>query len=124
MSDINKIIQKLFSERWTKNLADAPIEDQREQLFKTLTDQAGGYWSGHTAYHLAVDGGFLIDSDSGSKKKLTTLGEMFMESMKIEREKIECWSCGAEMTLNERSENDGDCPYCGSEIELDIEAKS
>jgi len=84
MSDINKIIKKLFSERWTKNLADAPIEEQREQLFKTLTDQTGGYWSGHTAYHLAVDGGFLIDSGRRSKKKLTTLGEMFMESMKSE----------------------------------------
>ena len=33
MTDIDKIIKKLFSERWTKDLADAPIEQQREQLF-------------------------------------------------------------------------------------------
>ena len=78
---VNKIIKKLFSERWTDNLANADIEAQRSQLHKTLRNQKDGYWSGHTAYHLAVDGGFLIDSKSGSIKKLTALGEMFMESI-------------------------------------------
>ena len=78
MSDINKIISKLFKERWTENLANASIDEQRGQLFKTLQDQMRGYWSGHTAYHLAVDGGFLIDAKSNANKKLTALGEMFM----------------------------------------------
>lgn len=78
MSEINEIISKLFKERWTENLANASIEEQREQLFKTLRDQMRGYWSGHTAYHLAVEGGFLIDAKSNTNKKLTTLGEMFM----------------------------------------------
>ena len=59
MGDINKIIRKLFSERWTDNLANADIEAQRSQLHKTLRNQKDGYWSGHTAYHLAVDGGFF-----------------------------------------------------------------
>ena len=81
-SVIDKIIGKLFSERWTENLALAPIEDQRKQLFKTLRDQTNGYWSGHTAYHLAVDGGFLIDGKSNTNKQLTELGKIFMESMK------------------------------------------
>jgi hypothetical protein len=89
MSDINKIIQKLFSERWTKNLADAPIEAQREQLFKNLQNQIDGYSSGHTAYHIMVDGGFLVDSKRvriegtgmAKGKRLTILGKMFMESM-------------------------------------------
>lgn len=79
---IDKIISKLFAERWTENLAQAPIEEQRKQLFKTLTDQTRGYWSGHTAYHLAVEGGFLIDGKSNTDKKLTELGKIFMESMK------------------------------------------
>ena len=79
MSDIDKIIKKLFSERWTKNLADADIEMQKAQLRKTLTDQVNGYWSGHTAYNLAVDGGFLVDAKSGADKKLTMLGRFFME---------------------------------------------
>jgi hypothetical protein len=80
-SVIDKIIGKLFSERWTENLALAPIEDQRKQLFKTLRDQTNGYWSGHTAYHLAVEGGFLIDGKSNTNKQLTELGKIFMESM-------------------------------------------
>ena len=90
MSDINKIIHKLFSERWSGDLSNAPIEDMRAQLHKNLQNQVDGFWSGHTAYHLMVDGGFLIDSkririkDTGMAKgkKLTVLGEMFMESMK------------------------------------------
>jgi hypothetical protein len=87
MSDIDNIIKKLFSERWTENLANADIQQQREQLYKTLRDQASGYWSGHTAYYLAVDGGFLIDSkrildpltNKAKGKKLTLLGELFIE---------------------------------------------
>lgn len=82
LSDTDKIIKKLFSERWTDNLANAEIEVQRRQLYKTLRDQARGYWSGHTAYHLAVDGGFLIDAKSNTNKKLTALGQMFMDSFK------------------------------------------
>ena len=81
MSDIDKIIKKLFSERWTENLANADIEAQRIQLHKTLLDQTRGYWSGHTAYHLATEGGFLIDAKSNTYKKLTALGQMFMDSM-------------------------------------------
>jgi hypothetical protein len=90
MNDTNTIIQKLFSERWTKNLSKAPIEDMRQQLYENLQNQVDGYWSGHTAYGIMVDGGFLIDSkririkDTGMAKGkiLTVLGEMFMESMK------------------------------------------
>jgi len=81
MSDINKVIKKLYGDMWSGDLSNSPIEDQREQLHKTLTDQLNGYWSGHTAYHLAVYGGFLIDSKRDSIKVLTSFGEMFMESM-------------------------------------------
>ena len=83
-SDIDTVIKKLFKERWSADLAEADINDQREQLFKTLRDQQQGYWSGHTAYHLAVDGGFLIDSKSGTEKKLTELGKLFM-SQELEK---------------------------------------
>jgi len=79
MSDIDKIIKKLFTERWTDNLAKADIKDQKKQLYKTLKDQVGGYWSGHTAYHLAVEGGFILDAKKGTNKKLTSLGQMFVE---------------------------------------------
>ena len=90
MSDIDKIIHKLFSTRWSSDLSNSPIEDMRAQLNKNLQNQIDGYWSGHTAYHIMVDGGFLVDSkriyvDGKCKgKKLTVLGQMFMESMKNE----------------------------------------
>jgi len=88
MSEINQIIKKLFSERWTENLANADIGAQRKQLYKTLTDQINGYWSGHTAYHLAVDGGFLIDAKSGTDKRLTILGQMFIAQFTQNKETI------------------------------------
>lgn len=31
---------------------------------------------------------------------------------------LACWSCKKNMTLMQRSENDGFCPYCNVEIEL------
>lgn len=77
----DKIISKLFKQRWTENLANADISKQQEQLYKTLHNQYGGYWSGHTAYNLAVDGGFLIDSKSGKPKELTAISFDFMEIM-------------------------------------------
>lgn len=75
----DKIISKLFKDRWTEDLANADISKQQEQLYKTLHNQYDGFWSGHTAYHLAVDGGFLIDSKSGNPKELTAVGFDFME---------------------------------------------
>ena len=55
MSDIDRIIHELFSNRWAENLSKAPIEDMRKQVHKNLSNQIDGYWSGHTAYHIAVD---------------------------------------------------------------------
>ena len=86
MSDIDKIINELFSTRWSGDLRNSPIKDMRKQLQKNLQNQVDGFWSGHTAYHIMVDGGFIIDSkrkrieDTGMAegKKLTVLGEMFM----------------------------------------------
>ncbi len=88
MSDINKIIHQLFSSRWSGDLSKAPIEDMRKQLHKNLSNQIDGYWSGNAAYHIMIDGGFLIDSKRNRKpngmaegKKLTVRGQMFMDSM-------------------------------------------
>jgi hypothetical protein len=88
MSDIDKVIHKLFSTRWSYDLSNAPIEKMRSQLYKSLSDQTNGFWSGHTAYNLMIDGGFLIDSkrkyleesNKAEGKKLTEMGKLFMES--------------------------------------------
>lgn len=35
--------------------------------------------------------------------------------------RLDCWACGRTMTYSQRSENDGDCIHCGSEIDLSSE---
>ena len=37
---------------------------------------------------------------------------------------IECWACNRELSLRELSINDGDCIFCGEEIDLTIEPYS
>ena len=81
MNEIDKVIFDIFNERWVGEGALKNIDTMKAQLHKTLTDQTRGYWSGHTAYHLAVDIGFLVDGDSNTKKKLTRMGAQFMNSM-------------------------------------------
>ncbi|AUR87419.1 hypothetical protein NVP1101O_008 [Vibrio phage 1.101.O._10N.261.45.C6] len=79
MRDTDKIIDKMFNAKsW--GIPDT-IEAKRGQLHKNLTDQVNGYWSGSTAYWIMTQGGFLVDGKSSTMKKLTVLGEMFMEEM-------------------------------------------
>lgn len=54
------------------------VTEKRKQIAKTLRNQVGGYWSGHTAYWIAVNGGFLIDGKRSTDKKLTELGRQFL----------------------------------------------
>ena len=77
----DEVIYKLFSTYWVGTQQDN-LELAKKQLYKNLTDQVNGYWSGSTAYYIMTTGGFLIDGKKGTKKKLTSIGEMFMESMK------------------------------------------
>ena len=79
MSDIDKIIDRLFNaKQW--GIEDT-IEAKREKLNENLTYQVNGWWSGSTAYWIMTYGGFLVDGKSSTKKKLTKLGEMFIEQM-------------------------------------------
>ncbi|ELL8242124.1 hypothetical protein ABH649_003116 [Vibrio cholerae] len=80
LSQLDQIIHGLFSTRWSGDLRNAPIKRMREQLYKNLKDQLNGYWSGHTAYHILIDGGFIIDASTG-KKVATKLGQMFIDEM-------------------------------------------
>lgn len=77
----DEIIHKLFSTYWVGPQRD-DLELAKKQLYKNLTDQVNGYWSGHTAYYIMTAGGFLIDSKSGTNKKLTMMGELFMKETK------------------------------------------
>ena len=83
---IDSLIEPLYKARWSGDLSDAPVSEMRDQLFKTLRDQTMGYWSGHTAYNIAVDGGFLINDKKGANKRLTSLGAMFVEQEQLRKE--------------------------------------
>lgn len=82
MGEIDQVIFNLFSDRWVESnpFVTKDIDSMKKQLHKNLRDQVNGYWSGHTAYHLMVGGGFLIDAKSGTKKKLTAFGQVFMDN--------------------------------------------
>ena len=63
------------------------VEEKRKQIAKTLRDQVNGYWSGHTAYHLVVNAGFLHDAkrEVGVGKTLTAFGVAFMQNHQSKR---------------------------------------
>lgn len=82
MSDIEKLIFKMFKNNWVGEETTKNIHSMKKQLHKNLSDQIDGYWSGSTAYYIMTKGGFLIDSKSGTKKKLSSLGQMFMDEYK------------------------------------------
>ncbi|PHS20208.1 MAG: hypothetical protein COA86_02650 [Kangiella sp.] len=74
----NEKINELFDGTNFGEPTNSSVEMKRKQITKTLKDQIAGYWSGHTAYHIAVDGGFLVDAKSDADKKLTPLGLAFL----------------------------------------------
>jgi hypothetical protein len=55
------------------------VEMKRKQIAKTLQNQVDGYWSGHTAYHIVVNAGFLKDGKRSTHKELTALGVAFLQ---------------------------------------------
>lgn len=88
LSQLDQIIHGLFSTRWSGDLRNAPIKKMREQLYKNLKDQLNGYWSGHTAYHILIDGGFIVDAPKG-KKVATKLGQMFIGEMENSNDSLQ-----------------------------------
>lgn len=74
----DKFINELFDGTNFGKPTNESVDKKRQQIAKTLRDQITGYWSGHTAYHIAVNGGFLHDAKSGDTKRLTALGILFL----------------------------------------------
>ncbi len=79
-SQIDLVIHGLFTNYWTGGLRTASIDKMRAQLYKNLKDQLAGYWTGHTAYWMLVNGGFIVDAPRG-KKVLTAFGSIFKNEM-------------------------------------------
>lgn len=81
----DELIYKLFNENWIGPQRD-DLELAKETLYNGLKEQQQGYWAGHTKYYIMVQGGFLTDGKKGTNKKLTTLGEMFVEMMEQQKQ--------------------------------------
>ena len=81
MNITDKYIDDLFEGSAFDENTMSSTANKRKQLHKSLTDQINGYWSGHTAYFIMIRGGLLVDSKQGSNKRLTALGEIFMNEM-------------------------------------------
>lgn len=79
MSVTDEFISELFEGTNFGALTNGSISLKRALIKRTLQCQLDSYWSGHTAYHIVVDGGFLKDGKSNTPKKLTKLGEDFMK---------------------------------------------
>lgn len=56
------------------------VDLQRELIKKSIRNQAEGYWSGHTVYHILVHGGFIVDGKRSTNKKITALGIAILEN--------------------------------------------
>lgn len=79
----DEYLNDLFKDTAFSSAVRSSSEMQRKRLEKTLRDQVAGFWSGHTAYQIAVDGGFLKDSKRGTEKRLTKLGRTFLEQRNV-----------------------------------------
>lgn len=96
MNQIDSLILDLFKKHWHGPQSES-LELAKKQLHKNLTDQVNGYWSGHTAYFIMTHGGFLVDSkrvaipgtNKCKGKKLTAIGQMFMDSMQIKEQGVQ-----------------------------------
>lgn len=85
--DLDEYIQEAFKEYWVGDEVLKNPEKMKAQLFKNLNDQLGGFWSGHSAYLIMVNYGFLIDAKHKPRKpkNLTVLGRVFVRSYKLEQ---------------------------------------
>jgi len=78
--NLDEYIKDAFLIRWCGESVRTSLSEMKKQLHKNLDDQTKGYWSGHSAYGIMRDYGFLINEKhvNGNPKKLTKPGEMFM----------------------------------------------
>ncbi|SEG21845.1 hypothetical protein [Marinobacterium lutimaris] len=72
-------IESLFQGTNFGEQVNGSIAEKRKLLSKSLRNQLDGYWSGRTIYQIMVTGGFLHDAKSSEKKRLTQLGEAFLQ---------------------------------------------
>ncbi|WP_444886735.1 hypothetical protein [Microbulbifer sp. JMSA008] len=76
----DEYIEELFDGTNFGKKINNSTQAKREIIAKCLNNQIEGFWSGHTIYHILIDGGFLIDARTSETKRLTALGRAFLEA--------------------------------------------
>ncbi len=72
------LVNELFDGTNFGDHINSTTQGKRDLLAKTITNCSEGYWSGHTAYHIAINSGLLMDGKKGSKKRITVIGREFL----------------------------------------------
>ena len=79
-----------------------------------------GYINDTQKYNEAAKLGFIVlRFDTETVSRGTAINEIEAYLMQTGYfEKIKCYSCGKYFTLEQHRNNDGDCPFCGVEVDL------
>jgi hypothetical protein len=78
MDVTDEYINKLFIGTNFGESINNSVDEKNRLIYKTLIDLKHGYWSGHTSYHIVLNGGFIHDGKKCEPKKLTAFGDFFM----------------------------------------------
>lgn len=77
----DEFINELFiNTNFGKPINDS-IRKKKYLLGETLKHLTEGYWVGHTAFHIALDGGFIKDGKKSEPKELTAFGNAFITQL-------------------------------------------
>ena len=80
-----KITDSFINDLFENTNFGKPINEstfkKRYLLGETLRHLVDGYWVGHTAYHIALDGGFVKDGKKSVPKVLTAFGVAFLNEL-------------------------------------------
>jgi hypothetical protein len=72
-------LEKLFHNTNFGSEINGCVKAKRKQLLKNITDKFNGYWNGHTAFHIMLDAGLVLDGKPSNQTKLTQRGINFMQ---------------------------------------------
>lgn len=73
-------INGLFADKDFGDPINECIKKKRELLLKGIRVQAQGMWSGHTLYHILIEGLFIKDGKTGEPKPITPMGLDFLQN--------------------------------------------
>ncbi|WP_444893599.1 hypothetical protein ACJJIE_03690 [Microbulbifer sp. TRSA001] len=76
----DEYIEELFEGTNFGEKINNSTQAKRGIIAKCLKNQIEGFWSGHTMYHILINGGFLINAKTSETKRLTALGRAFLET--------------------------------------------